>query len=287
MSTPDPLVTPDLPDATIQVIFQGLFVAHLEAELAQVGAIVDDDEPCHRPKITITRRKNGVYVDEINVAKRLDVKENNFDKGFELIVAGTPQTGIRKFQNPDKEFNREEGKGDKQDFRWFIDLERDILSDPQKAVQVNTQQIKPVFQLHKGVFHTVNLTEAPVLLLQAGPPKAFGRIARTIAANIELDQAGGAAILKTDEGAIFMVTPDDVRNGFTYQIMFDCDCPELPKTLLKEIPEELLVSDFITIFKEAVTGFDAAERPNLKRDEAGSFNREVICGGLHTAQALQ
>ena len=286
---PVPPAVPTIPDPTIKVIFQGLFVAHLEDQLAQIGAITSGDK-CHRPKITIAKLNNGVYVDEVNVARLLGIAENKFDQDLHLDVLdveGTLQTGIHQFQNQENKFDRrKKEQNDEQDFRWFIDLENDIFKDPEKVLAVDKNQIEPVFRLQKGVFYTAELTEKPVEIKKGdNPAEPFGHVARVIAANIKLDQPHSTAFLKIGEQVLLKVTDADAANGITYEVMFDCDCPPLPESLLAALPP--LPSDFVSIFAAVGTNLDDGEKVNLKRDDEGAFNREVICTGGHTGQALR
>jgi hypothetical protein len=283
------------PNPTIRVIFKGLVIAHVKdgEPSAQVGAIFGSDRKlkCHRPKITISRFQNGAYLDEINLARRLSISENLFPDDIHLDVIGTKQAGISTYQKGN--FNRhDKDNSDPDDFRWYIDLEKEIF--PGANLAIDKSKIKPVFHVQNAVFSAIGPTEDAFVIRQAdNTEKDLGFATDAIVANITLDQLASKAVLRVGAREILTVDASHLLQKMRFEILFDCDCAEAEdaEPAVRVAGGPLPPGDFTLIFGAIGANLPENERVDIQLpadiEEEKAFSAQVYCQGGNTANALR
>ena len=217
------------PNPTITIIFKGASVTRIHdgERLAQVGAIAGD--ACHAAKIKVFRLRNGQIEDENKPFFAPD--DFNRDDDLFLDVEGTSRRDVQTYQKDN--FNRaaesqSPGPDQQEDFRYLIDLRRDILKDT--PFLIDQSKLKPIFHIPRAVFYTHLLTEFPVRVKPlgsgGGATSDLGFAAEEIAARITLDQPNSRAVLRNGSKVMLTVDHTDVQRGTSYQIVFDCLCEE-------------------------------------------------------------
>lgn len=272
-------VTPDL-NPTIKLTFQGLVLAHFDEQIAQVGAVVSNE--CHRPKITITKKRNGKYESEINLGRLLDIDQNLFTEDIHLDVFETGQSGISTFQKGPFDRGNKDLSNSK-DFRWFIDIAKEIFQ-VEEPLAIDRTKILPVFHVQNAVFYSDGPSRDKCVIKRADDTEdPFGFITGAIHANVTLDRLSSNAVLRSGDRKIFAIDAGHIVQGITYEIMFDCDCPEAAKPEGNE-------TDFKLIFGALGTDLSASDRVDLLKldsDTGSSTNHEVPCGGGKTGSPLR
>jgi len=252
--------TPALPlDPKITIIFQGFVftrIRHGAAE-ATLGALKSSQ--CHQPKITINKKAADGAETPLVLPNQIVPDDN-----FSLLVENTTSSGIRIFQMDDEPFNRLDDENDRNDFRWFLDLEA-LQGAP---VVRDETKLFPIFTLNNGLFHTFTRSPGEVRLKRKGreTTKRFGRFGLEVGANIYFDQPNSRAVFKKGNQEILTV---EAASEFTFVINVDCNCHQnedisdfpLVYEVAKDVPEGERL-DFIGDPKR--TGFDR--------------NPEVFCG---------
>lgn len=264
------------PNPTIEIIIKGLTITHIQdGELsAQVGAILDTG--CHDPKIKVIRiTPEGESV----VAKTSDF---NLAEDIFLDVENTSMSTIQTLEKD--EFNRADGSDANDDFRLVVDLERDIF--PKANFSMDKSQIQPVFHIQGAVFYTKARTPTPMNIVNLKGEKIAdlgGFAAEEIGAQIKLDQANSKAVLRSGDRVIRAIDADDVANGVTHIIVFDCDCPADEATTTGD------ASDFRLVYKAIGANLPEDQRVDLKGDptSGGGVSPEVFCLGGNTKNSLR
>jgi hypothetical protein len=245
-------------EPTIKLTFLGLVITRVKdgAAKAEVGVLRGVET--HQLR-TITSTKNG---NPFSFAGPLNLSEN-----FSLDVQNSSLTNIKVFTTP--EFNRLNDAGDPLDFRWWIDMEKDLFTGG-GPVAINFDALGPIIDITCAEFYTEARSENRLQLKRAGgATEPFGKIAIAIGANIYLDQPGSRAVLMNGDREILNVSIDD---GDTYVIEFDCECERGPDD--KE-------SDFPLVFR-AFPSILPADQIDLvsEEDESGPIvGGDARCGG--------
>jgi hypothetical protein len=222
----------DLTRPKITVFFTGFVLSRVKAgnAIAEVAAL--NTSPCHQPKVSAKK----ITSDGQTVA----LEDLSFDigKDFDLKVENTTRTKIEEFPLDSKErkkFNRSAGTGDKDDFRWHIDLDTDLFKG--ENLVVAHEKLSPVFRINNALFYTAVRTKVPMSIKRPdiSALQPFGLVAEGVAANVYFDQPNSKAVLRN--GISEVLTIDSSEPGVSYVIDFHCGCHR-----------EIQVSDFPLVY---------------------------------------
>ena len=210
----------DRPNPKIKVLFQGFVITRIKDGVspAKLGALGTSD--CHKPKISVLR---------ITEDRQMHAVENlvfDINEDIWLDVENTGLTTVQEYirgnDNNVRDFDRKADVGDKNDFRWFIDLDTLFEGD---APTVSFDKLKPVFHIDKALFYTESRTIGKMKIKRGNnQPELFGRTAEQIAANIYFDRDDSKAVLRNGDKTVF--TFDAAEKGTTFIILFNCECHE-------------------------------------------------------------
>lgn len=265
-------VETDFPNPTIEIIFKGLVISAIKGgnELAEIGALVAS--PCHRATLKVIRHAPG---EEDQTIHRFDP-----DTRISLKVENTSRSKIETYQGQE-EFIRKEGKGDKNDFRWYADV--DTLH-PDKQYTPKPDSIRPIFSVNSALFYTHDKTPAGMKFKKdGGAEEEFGHTALEIGANVYIDGLHSKAVLRADGEKLLTIDASDVVKGITYKIEFDCLC-------LQPNGEKPSESDFPAVYEAMEPDTPNNEQVEFIGPPAGigpSANPQVFCIGVNISRLSQ
>jgi hypothetical protein len=255
----------DIPhDQRIKVIFKGFVIAELDPgkAAAAIGALASS--PCHAPKVNAYQfnQDTGEIVNEFHTFKPAD--------GFS-IVTNKQVKAIAKFQKDRKKFNRFDRRNDRNDLRWFVNLNDVHDLDPASStiVKLKAKAIGSAFTFDDGLIHSSELSDGDARRLRLDnngsevSDDAFGKFALEITLRIYLANTEKAEFFN-GKNLVFTAGASQYR----YEIWYDCRCL---------IQEEH--SDFPLIY-DAIDLPTGVMKANLIRDDdLVQASPEVYCTG--------
>jgi hypothetical protein len=239
LTTTDPLITNaatvptyepwphDFPNVepTIRFLFHGLMVFFFDGKIkAEVGIhnhthATSGHPHKHNLSINIWTRVLGTCPPEpvsIPIGN-----PSTLSKDIEFVAPSSRLLdGTYVFLTDD--FDRTQSISDERDWRWILDLERDIY--PDKKLTKHRNRFKPGLNMNRGLFYTFHRTRSSFKKAPASgtsSPSSLGHVAHVVGANIYLDPFQTATLSIKRETYSFLAAP-----GLTYQIDIDNSCTD-------------------------------------------------------------
>jgi hypothetical protein len=195
-------------DPHIRIIIRGLLVSQVidNSSQAKIGLLRKADG--HNKEVVVTKntRKQRRYMD--------------YSDDFSLLVDNLSGPGIQTFQP--SEFERVSDTGDVQDFRWIVDLEKDILRQP-VLPHLDPVALKTNFYFNKGVFYTAKKSIGRAVRVQNRKRELLGFVADQMGIAIELAPKS-TAVFRNGSKTIFTI---DGCSTDRYEIIIDRECQPL------------------------------------------------------------
>lgn len=179
-------------EASVTVTFEGLLALCVnDKNQAEIGALRNSHHELTMEVNTITRQRDRERTSTV----RLPVKVNE-DIFIEAVNASKP--GVSLYKNEGIVFNRADGTGDPEDFRWVMDLEGPEFHN-RKLTITRPEMLRPRIFIPTGTLYTQEIDSQPMGLTAAGDDLHWtylGKLAKIIAADISFG-AGDEVIVRS------------------------------------------------------------------------------------------
>jgi hypothetical protein len=187
-----------MPAPNITIFFEGMILLFFADKNVETGTA----SSC---QVGILRNAPG-HIYEIKVLKMgaapelTMYEEEDIRFSLSLKVEGAAQPGIN-FQGWDKVIDRLHGTGERDSFRWALDIERELYPDMAGGIGADRKRFRSILRLNNGTFFTKVISDNALLTCDqdANPTGVIGKVATRLGVNITLDAAGKATFLNGKE----------------------------------------------------------------------------------------
>jgi hypothetical protein len=215
-------------------------------------------------KLSVQIRKiapNGISTTEYPIRSKQDI-------WIGAVNAATK--GVSVYTNDRARFDRKKDQGDREDFRWIVDVEGSELHNTKLTI-ARPEKLAPTFHFTHGVFYSSKLSDERVGRVDYNSnkhPMSLGKVAEEIAADIYLDDNATGVVL-LPEGNASQLLMLKREPGVRYEIA------------VKNLPDssmQVTARSHFSYFYEAITD-RSGKKFDLKLIEKNKDNYSVMSLG--------
>ncbi|MCI0559060.1 MAG: hypothetical protein MN733_11235 [Nitrososphaera sp.] len=227
-------VEPLKEEAAITLSLAGLGLICTKNGVCEVGFVPCDE---HKPMIDICEitLKDGKPLKSKHIDRILDLEG---DILIDVVKPSNP--GIQTHEHEKVGFDRGNNKGDDRDFRWVVNLERDVHGG---KLDVNWPNMS-LFITHGHLYTEQKTDEEFWLVSEQEPPRFLGRIATRIGVDISLESDGYVDI-RSSQGTLMRLLKKSCDSRYLITIENLCE-PSIEENKRKALATG---SDFQYIYK--------------------------------------
>jgi hypothetical protein len=266
-------------EAFVTVTFDGLIVLCLnDKRQAEVGVLKNEH---HKLSMEIREvSPNGVSTTEYPINGVQDL----------WIGSTNPATrGVTAYTNPRAPFNRKKGLGDREDFRWILDMEGSELHNKKLSI-ASPENLTPTLHFTHGVFYTSKLFEENVSRVEHKSnkqPTTLGKVAEKISVDIYLDDNASGVVLSPEGNAAPLLMLNR-KPGTRYEITVK----NMPHTSTQNASMQISERSHFSFYYEAINDrsgkkFDLKViEKNKNKHSAKSLGNSFLAGSYFPSASL-